>query len=172
MVQILPLPAFPTALLSVLVPKCAQFFALKTRKTGPGAVSLTIPKPVFAYFSVFQAISAPKTRKLPDLSGRQIRQFIWQGMRDSNPRKRSQSPVCYRYTNPLYMQHRSACIIICICAKMSRVFFLFLQKLNCGLKPRPQHVFPCTPLFSVCVRLWPRKQERGRKRAGNRAEYC
>ena len=25
----------------------------------------------------------------------------WQGMRDSNPRKRSQSPVCYRYTNPL-----------------------------------------------------------------------
>ena len=23
-------------------------------------------------------------------------------MRDSNPRKRSQSPVCYRYTNPLY----------------------------------------------------------------------
>ena len=28
--------------------------------------------------------------------------FLWQGMRDSNPRKRSQSPVCYRYTNPLY----------------------------------------------------------------------
>ena len=27
----------------------------------------------------------------------------WQGMRDSNPRKRSQSPVCYRYTNPLWM---------------------------------------------------------------------
>ena len=26
---------------------------------------------------------------------------VWQGMRDSNPRKRSQSPVCYRYTNPL-----------------------------------------------------------------------
>ena len=26
---------------------------------------------------------------------------FWQGMRDSNPRKRSQSPVCYRYTNPL-----------------------------------------------------------------------
>ena len=28
--------------------------------------------------------------------------FLWQGMRDSNPRTRSQSPVCYRYTNPLY----------------------------------------------------------------------
>ena len=27
----------------------------------------------------------------------------WQGMRDSNPRKRSQSPVCYRYTNPLFV---------------------------------------------------------------------
>ena len=25
----------------------------------------------------------------------------WQRMRDSNPRERSQSPVCYRYTNPL-----------------------------------------------------------------------
>ena len=28
---------------------------------------------------------------------------FWQRMRDSNPRKRSQSPVCYRYTNPLYV---------------------------------------------------------------------
>ena len=27
--------------------------------------------------------------------------YYWQRMRDSNPRKRSQSPVCYRYTNPL-----------------------------------------------------------------------
>ena len=27
--------------------------------------------------------------------------FCWQRMRDSTPRKRSQSPVCYRYTNPL-----------------------------------------------------------------------
>ena len=27
---------------------------------------------------------------------------LWQRMRDSNPRKRSQSPVCYRYTNPLF----------------------------------------------------------------------
>ena len=31
--------------------------------------------------------------------------FYWQRMRDSNPRKRSQSPVCYRYTNPLYTEH-------------------------------------------------------------------
>ena len=31
--------------------------------------------------------------------------FFWQRMRDSNPRKRSQSPVCYRYTNPLCVKH-------------------------------------------------------------------
>ncbi len=50
----------------------------------------------------------------------------WQGMRDSNPRKRSQSPVCYRYTNPLsaiaskriynYMQ---------FCGKVKQNFFYF-----------------------------------------------
>ena len=28
--------------------------------------------------------------------------LFWQRMRDSNPRERSQSPVCYRYTNPLW----------------------------------------------------------------------
>ena len=30
---------------------------------------------------------------------------FWQRMRDSNPRERSQSPVCYRYTNPLCVRH-------------------------------------------------------------------
>ena len=34
-----------------------------------------------------------------------IRVFFWQRMRDSNPRERSQSPVCYRYTNPLCVRH-------------------------------------------------------------------
>ena len=34
--------------------------------------------------------------------------FSWQRMRDSNPRERSQSPVCYRYTNPL----SAGCIIL------------------------------------------------------------
>ncbi len=29
------------------------------------------------------------------------RLFAWQRMKDSNPHKRSQSPVCYHYTNPL-----------------------------------------------------------------------
>ena len=40
-------------------------------------------------------------KKSPMLSHR-----AWQGMRDSNPRKRSQSPVCYRYTNPLCRKRR------------------------------------------------------------------
>ena len=31
--------------------------------------------------------------------------LFWQRMRDSNPRERSQSPVCYRYTNPLCVRH-------------------------------------------------------------------
>ena len=49
-------------------------------------------------------------------------------MRDSNPRKRSQSPVCYRYTNPLY--HRmtiEADIIIVTFEKKSREFFGFRE---------------------------------------------
>ena len=33
--------------------------------------------------------------------------LFWQRMRDSNPRERSQSPVCYRYTNPLCVRHGS-----------------------------------------------------------------
>ena len=32
---------------------------------------------------------------------------FWQRMRDSNPRERSQSPVCYRYTNPLGGDNRT-----------------------------------------------------------------
>ena len=42
-----------------------------------------------------------KTPGLPEFSVYTDLYFSWQGMRDSNPRKRSQSPVCYRYTNPL-----------------------------------------------------------------------
>ena len=55
----------------------------------------------------------------------------WQRMRDSNPRKRSQSPVCYRYTNPLCGRFAyrvtSNMGIIAPKRKMSRTFFLFRQ---------------------------------------------
>ena len=58
----------------------------------------------------------------------------WQGMRDSNPRKRSQSPVCYRYTNPLNDFFPKRMIIITISCKKSRLIFSFLQKLKWTLK--------------------------------------
>ena len=66
--------------------KVRGIFTLKTQKTGPGAVSLTIPEPVFSGFTVFWAIFTLKTRKLPDLSGRQIRQLIWLREKDLNQR--------------------------------------------------------------------------------------
>ena len=53
-------------------------------------------------------------------------------MRDSNPRKRSQSPVCYRYTNPLNGLLPKRMIIITISRKKSRLIFSFLQKLKPG----------------------------------------
>ena len=58
--------------------------------------------------------------------------LLWQGMRDSNPRKRSQSPVCYRYTNPLNGLLPKRMIIITISRKKSRLIFSFLQKLKPG----------------------------------------
>ena len=61
-------------------------FGPKTQKTGLGLAMIAIPKPVFSGFTVFWPISALKARKLPDLSGRQIRQLIWLRRRDLNPR--------------------------------------------------------------------------------------
>ena len=92
---------FPTTLLSAFAPKGARDFWSENAKTGLGLAMIAIPKPVFSGFTVFWAIFALKARKLPDLSGRQIRQLLWQRMKDSNPHKRSQSPVWYHYTNPL-----------------------------------------------------------------------
>ncbi len=64
-------------LCSVYLPqKVRGIFTLKTQKTGLGLAMIAIPKPVFAGFTVFWAISALKARKLPDLSGRQIRQLF------------------------------------------------------------------------------------------------
>ena len=55
--------------------------------------------------------------------------LCWQRMRDSNPRKRSQSPVCYRYTNPLcgrFAYHVTSNMgIIAPKRKMSSIIFLF-----------------------------------------------
>ena len=65
-------------MLRVFAPKGAQIFCPKTQKTGLGLAMIAIPKPVFACFRVFRAVFAPKTTKLPDLSGRQIRQLLCQ----------------------------------------------------------------------------------------------
>ena len=51
----------------------------------------------FAFHGFKSLTTAIKNARLQKQSG-----VFWQRMRDSNPRKRSQSPVCYRYTNPLY----------------------------------------------------------------------
>jgi hypothetical protein len=65
--------------------KVRGIFTLKTQKTGLSLAVIAIPKPVFSGFTVFGAVFALKARKLPDLSGRQIRQLIWRRRRDSNP---------------------------------------------------------------------------------------
>ena len=46
--------------------------------------------------------------------------IFWQRMRDSNPRERSQSPVCYRYTNPLCWDYYTQFF-----AKVKKSFRLF-----------------------------------------------
>ena len=58
--------------------KVREIFGPKTQKTGLGLAMIAIPKPVFPGFTVFWAVFALKARKLPDLSGRQIRQLICQ----------------------------------------------------------------------------------------------
>ena len=65
-------------------------FGLKTQKTGLGLAVIAIPKPVFSDLSVFWAVFTLKTRKLPDLSGRQIKQLVWWGKVDSNHRRHCQ----------------------------------------------------------------------------------
>ena len=56
--------------------------------------------PVCALVPPFRIHSHPLPKKENPLH-KQRASFCWQRMRDSNPRERSQSPVCYRYTNPL-----------------------------------------------------------------------
>ena len=70
--------------------------------------------------------------------------FCWQRMRDSNPRKRSQSPVCYRYTNPLF----GTVILYPIIWKSQELFFSF----SCGIRRKrtPQGIPYVSGVTSVC----------------------
>lgn len=47
---------------------------------------------------------------------------LWQRMKDLNPHKRSQSPVCYHYTNPL-----NAYAIITILKRLSSRHRIFSE---------------------------------------------
>ena len=87
--------------------------------------------------------------------------FCWQRMRDSNPRKRSQSPVCYRYTNPLSVNGS----IICKILKKSTLFFKFFKIIfPTGTVFRPGHYPlntgrslppPAPPAWSGCSEALP-----------------
>ena len=48
---------------------------------------------------------------------------LWQRMKDLNPHKRSQSPVCYHYTNPL-----NAYAIITILKRLSSRSRIFSEE--------------------------------------------
>ena len=86
-----PSANFFRLLCSVHLPqKVRGIFGLKTQKTGPGLAVIAIPKPVFAGFTVFWTISALKARKLPDLSGRQIRQLLC----DNSTKRNIEKGVC------------------------------------------------------------------------------
>lgn len=77
--------------------------------------TLSIPKTGFTYFTVFQAVSAPKTTKLPNLSDRQIRQFICQ-----SPTKQCISTVSQIKSTPVQIRFRRA--YICVSALRSIVY--------------------------------------------------
>ena len=76
---------------------------------------MTIPKPVFTCFTVFRAVSAPKTTKLPDLSDRQIRQFICR-----SPTNRCISKVSQIKSTSVQIRFRRA--YICVSALRSIVY--------------------------------------------------
>ena len=57
--------------------------------------------------------------------------LFWQRMRDSNPRKRSQSPVCYRYTNPLFRCSQATSLLYSFRRKSQALFSNF-RKISPG----------------------------------------
>ena len=92
-----------------------EIFGPKTQKTGLSLAVIAIPKPVFTYFTVFRAAFALKARKLPDLSDRQIRQFICQ-----SPTKQCISTVSQIKSTPVQIRFRRA--YICVSALRSIVY--------------------------------------------------
>ena len=77
-------------------------FGLKTQKTGLSLAVTAIPKPVFSDFSVFFLVSALKARRLPDLSGRQIRQLLC----DNSTKRNIEKGVCSKSAHGLELLSR------------------------------------------------------------------
>ena len=76
--------------------------------------------------------------------------LFWQRMRDSNPRKRSQSPVCYRYTNPLFSER----LLLYAKKPKSQAFFsilfsFFLRCVRCLSCPKRESLFLPGERFSL-----------------------
>ena len=72
--------------------------------------------------------------------------FLWQRMRDSNPRKRSQSPVCYRYTNPL---SHGRILLYASCWKCQELFMKSLERELMHPKTRRELEYILTMLAEV-----------------------
>ena len=73
-------------------------------------------------------------------------------MRDSNPRKRSQSPVCYRYTNPLNCRSAETQVLLYRALSICQALFFKKQQI-------PQ-IFPRRPFPVPAKRAAP--HEKGR----------
>ena len=85
---------------------------------------LKIARPL-SIFAPVRALVPPFRIPNPMRKNTQPRKWLgvfWQRMRDSNPRKRSQSPVCYRYTNPL----NATTLLYAILFKSQALFAMFV----------------------------------------------
>ena len=83
----------------------------KSRALYFGAASLPLDRSLSSRQGAVQSTGQPHLGGFESLALCQQKKttrwvvfFCWQRMRDSNPRERSQSPVCYRYTNPLWAE--------------------------------------------------------------------
>ena len=94
--------------------------------------------------------------------------FLWQRVKDSNPHKRSQSPVCYHYTNPLssFDEHLLLYHRFSICqydfANFAKFFFCFaaphiqIENRRSTGANRRRNTLRCAHSSGVTSRLWSR----------------
>ena len=102
-----------------------EIFGLKTQKTGPGLAMIAIPKPVYSGFTVFWAVFALKARKLPDLSGRQIRQLLC----DNSTKRNIEKGVCSKrtyYISALTIYQ----LVVCTPALVNELLFIMLASIS------------------------------------------